>query len=980
MKTRTFPLSDSQLGLYYEWQKDKSFTQYNIAFLYEFPGLVDPVRLKTSFEKVVSAHPGMKVRLKMAGVEVVQYIDAKDTPRVLFKKVREQEMKRIIHGFIRPVNLMGSPLYRIEIYQTEKKLYALFAIHHIIFDGYSTEIFHSDLSRAYAGEELAEEAFTGCDHAATEQIQKESEAYREAESWFGKKLNGIGMTKVPMVSNRKSETGYRQIAIERISRQAVNDFCTRAGISPNNLFAGALGICLNRYTREETISFCTAYHGRIDKRLQHSTGMFVKTLPVILKIESAQPVGEYLAGIRTDMKELWSQQIYPFSEMVKKSGISMDVSYTFQKGFPENLELEGLPVEIQLLRTVKTHETLSVYIYQKSGEYEIRCEYNDSLYDHEYIRGFTAAIKNLAMNMIDDRQRKIGALPLLDSGQETVVKMVSVGKTRDHDRTRSLADLFREQVAAHPDRIAVVFDDNKLTYRELDRITDRIAKKLLSLGVKREETIGIMIDRSDYMVIYPLGVLKAGCAYMPLDYTMPSDRLEFMVKDAGAVFILSEGSRVAEHLPSFKGTVIRTEEIPTFPDLPEIILPKPAPEDLFVLLYTSGSTGTPKGCMLEHRNIVNFVQWYIGEMKITPGDRSIAYANFAFDAHMIDIYPMITSGAAVYILPSDMRLDIIRINQYMEDNGITVAFLTTQIGRQFAEDIENKSLRVLSVGGERLIPTKKPPYTFYNLYGPTEITICSTFYNIERDYNSSVIGRSVDNVSNYILDQNLHMLPAGVAGELCIGGEGVTRGYMNRDELTREKFIHWNGLRLYRSGDLARYNESGEIEYISRLDNQVKLRGLRIELGEIENVMSGYNGITSTVVDVKEIGGVQHLIGYYTSRNDIDPAVLKDFLRESLTEFMIPTALIRMDKFPMTSNGKVNRKLLPVPSIAAEEIVAPASPMEQDLFAIVAELLKTDDFGATTNLFSLGLTSILPSNFPSSSRNGWEPLSKPRRS
>ncbi|MFA6127679.1 MAG: amino acid adenylation domain-containing protein [Bacteroidales bacterium] len=958
-----YPLSDSQTAMYYEWEKDKSLTQYNISFVYDFPATIDPSRLINAFKAVLESHPAIKLRIKLIGEELVQFFREEDPVEISLTKVSETEFPPIVEKFIRPFDLLASPLYRFELYQTEKQLYALVDFHHINFDGLSSAIFNRDLALAYEGIKLAGENITGCEFAELEQSRKGDAEYIDQEAYYEKKLSGVSMTRLPSLNNQESEVGYMQLTSEFIGQGPVNDFCTKYKISPNNLFAAALGICLNRFTREQDIAFCTAHHGRLDEKLSNSIGMYVKTLPVVMNISPDLTVIDLLNAIRSDMKVLWTRQAFPFSDMSEKFGASMEIMYTYQKGFAEYFDMEGQRAYNRFIRSVRTTDKLIIYIFQTPGDYEIKVEYNDSLYDLEYIQSFAFALKNTVLTILAGENARCADVSVLSQDQETEVLKVSTGRVVDHDRSLSLIDLFRSQVCKTPDNIAVVFQDRRLTYKELDRITDRLAKKLRASGVEKETVVGVMIDRSEYMVIYPLAVMKAGGAYMPLDYTLPSDRLSFMVQDAGARHILSEGSRVSEGLPDFTGMVMNREEIPLMEIDEKIILPQPVPEDMFVLLYTSGSTGTPKGCILEHRNIVNFCNWWVNETAITAKDKGTAYANFGFDAHMIDIYPMITAGASVYILPSDMRMDLLRINRYMEENGLTIAFMTTQIGRQFAEDIENHSLRLLSVGGERLLPTKKPPYLFYNIYGPTECTICSTFYTIDRDYDSPVIGHSLTNVSNYILDQNQQLLPLGVAGELCIGGEAVGRGYLNRDDLNREKFVDWRGMKLYRSGDLARYNHEGEIEYIGRLDNQVKLRGLRIELGEIESVMCACEGVTSAVVDVKEIGGVQHLCGYFTAKTPVDPEMLKDHLRTRLAEFMVPDTMTHMERLPFNNNGKVNRKLLPVPRVEVEQYTAPQTLTEQILFDVIAEMLGNKYFGINTNLFSLGLTSILAIKF-----------------
>lgn len=959
METKSYPLSISQAGIYYEWEKDKSLTNYNIAFLYDFPLTTSVERLQKAFEKVFAAHPSLQARIRIEGDEAVQYFKEDEPLQITVKTVGESEMDSIISEFVRPFDLTESALYRIELYKTQKKVYALLDLHHIIYDGTSFTILKKDLLSAYYGNELAREEFTMGDFARQEATIATSAEYIEAEAYFKKRLSGISMTKVPTTNNKEHELGHLQSVSEYVDLKLVNEFCTQLSISPNSLFAGALGLCLNHYSREQEIAFCTAHHGRTDERLSNTIGMFVKTLPVTMSVAPDQKVGDFLTTIRTDLKELWTKQAYPFAQMVKNFGASMEVMYTFQKGIVQYLEMDGQLVNNEYLRPGKTYDSLNVYILQYHNDYEIRCEYNDSLYDREYMMTFANAIKNAVLNMMADQNQRCREVSILSKEEENKIVEISTGEQLEHNRTFTLIDLFRAQVQKTPDHIAVVFEEQRLSYRQLDELSDKIAKKLCALGVKRESVVGVMIDRSEYMVVYPLAVMKAGGAYMPLDYSMPSDRLSFMVKDAGASFILSEGSLVADCLPEYDGIVINRKEIATLSNHNEITLPKLLPEEMYVLLYTSGSTGTPKGCILEHRNIVNFCHWFAKETKMTPLDRVVGYANFAFDAHMMDIYPAITSGASVYILPSYMRMDLLRMNQYMQENSLTIAFMTTQIGRQFAEDIENHSLRLLLIGGERLIPTKKPPYTFYNIYGPTECTICSTYYLIESDYNSSVIGSSIDNEANYIMDNNLQLLPVGVAGELCIGGEGVGRGYLNRDDLNNQKFVYWRGQKLYRTGDLARYNEEGQIEYFSRLDNQVKLRGLRIELGEIENAMSIYEGISAAVVDVKEIGGVQHLCGYFTAKDKIETNLLEEHLRANLADFMVPTVLVQMEKFPLTNNGKVNRKLLPLPQIKAEELIAPQTPLQQKLFDIVSDMLKIKDFGIKTNLFTIGMTSII---------------------
>ncbi|PKM48777.1 MAG: non-ribosomal peptide synthetase, partial [Firmicutes bacterium HGW-Firmicutes-7] len=414
-----------------------------------------------------------------------------------------------------------------------------------------------------------------------------------------------------------------------------------------------------------------------------------------------------------------------------------------------------------------------------------------------------------------------------------------------------------------PENIAVVYEGKAYSYQQLDELTDRLAKHLITIGVKTEDTVAVLIDRSEYMTIYPLAILKAGAGYMPLDYTFPIDRLEYMLEDAQVKVLLSEGNMPETYLPSFEGIVLKKEDCLTLKDNTDYELPVVKGENKFVILYTSGSTGMPKGCVLEHRNLSNFCKWYQASYQVTEQDKGAAYANFAFDAHMMDLYPFLISGATIHIIPSHMRLDFLEINNYFEKNGISLAFMTTLLGKQFVETFDNKSLRALTVGGEKLPAIKIPKYPLYNAYGPTEGTIISSTHKLNHENECLNIGKPLYNCHSYILDANMQLLPIGAVGELCIGGAGVGRGYLNRPDLTAEKFVMWKGEKIYRTGDFVKWLENGEIEFVGRIDGQVKLRGLRIELGEIESKMNNYEGIKDCAVAVKEIGGTQYLCAYY---------------------------------------------------------------------------------------------------------------------
>ncbi|MCF0168521.1 MAG: amino acid adenylation domain-containing protein, partial [Bacteroidales bacterium] len=525
-----------------------------------------------------------------------------------------------------------------------------------------------------------------------------------------------------------------------------------------------------------------------------------------------------------------------------------------------------------------------------------------------------------------------------------------------------MVDLLRQQAAATPDAIAVVYQDKRLTYKELDNITDCLAVRLQGCGVGPEEIVGVMIERSELMSIYPLAIAKAGGAYMPLDPSFPDERLMYMCRKAGVRLILSEKGLVEKAMPSFDGLVIDSSVLDTLPevsgeDLKQIV--KVSPGNAFVVLYTSGSTGEPKGVVLEHRSIVNFCRWFAETFDLSAADKVLAYTSFGFDVHMMEFYPALACGASVYVVPEDMRLNLSALNTYMDQSGISIASIPTQVGMLFINTQHNHSLRLMSVGGENLPSVSKTPFRLVNDYGPTECTITSSFYELEDDSRPGVIGRPVANVSLFVVDKYLHLLPKGGIGELLIAGNGVGRGYLNDNELTASCFpsivVNGRKIRVYRTGDLARWNAAGQLEFIGRTDSQVKLRGFRIELQEIESQASMCDGVKQAAAVVCN----GQLVLFYTGVR-VGEFYFKEMLRRRLPSYMIPSAFVYLEEMPLNTNGKVDRKNLMLQRrVAAPSLnLLPCNRMESVLLSIAQDVLGNGDFGITDNLEALGMTSI----------------------
>ncbi|MEG1990748.1 MAG: non-ribosomal peptide synthetase, partial [Christensenella sp.] len=597
----------------------------------------------------------------------------------------------------------------------------------------------------------------------------------------------------------------------------------------------------------------------------------------------------------------------------------------------------------------------------------IDLSYAQALYEDEVAFNFLEQLQTTLKRVC-----KNPSLPLIDAielPERQTQQIISdfAGEQTDGDINETVVSLIRKQAARTPEHPAVRAGACTLTYAQLDEQTNRLAAEICRRGIHGGDCVGVMVGRTKMMPICAVGVLKSGAAYLPMDPSYPSERLEYMLSDAGVKLILAD-RELAECVSGFTGEFLYTEDIDALPRA-QALPQEPQPDDLMVLLYTSGTTGNPKGVMLCHNNLTHFCAWYRRTYQLTENDGVSAYASFGFDACLMDMYPTLTAGAQLHIIPAEMRLDIEGINEYIEKNNITVAFFTTQLGRQFAECMENKSLRALSVGGEALVPIEPPKdFLLSNLYGPTECTVLVTRFCVDKLYDRVPIGAAIDNTRLYVLDRHDRLAPVGVAGELCIAGRGVARGYLNRPDLTEEKFTpnpftqETQYARIYRSGDVVRFLPNGTIDFVGRRDFQIKIRGFRVELTEIEGRIREYPAVTNAaVVPMDAPGGGKCAVAYIVSGETVQTEQLNQFIEEVLPPYMVPTATMQVEFIPLNPNGKVDRRKLPPPVFgnAQQESGGFAqTELGKGIAEIVAGILGHSGFDATENLLRAGVTSL----------------------
>ena len=676
-------------------------------------------------------------------------------------------------------------------------------------------------------------------------------------------------------------------------------------------------------------------------------------LPIFLRIDEAAKGLAFVRDTQAHLQEIMAHASADVTRLVEENHLTPDITFTCQ-GAGSDRQAQQNNAGILSLHLIPL----------EGGDYTLRFEYAANKFREDTVRRMAELFGRVVAGLCADQA--LGEIPLVSEPglQEMNVWNATEAPCPETD----VVSLFRTAAERYADRTAVVFGDKSLSYREVDECSERIAGWLRARGIGRGDVVSVLIPRCEYMATVSLGVLKAGAAYQPLDPSYPSERLSFMMKDADCKLLVADEG-LLDKVPDYQGERLLTRNIPALPEC-EGIGECPRPEDLFILLYTSGSTGTPKGVMLEHGNLANFCAFYRTYYDLTPDSRVAAYASYGFDACMMDLYPALTSGAAVCIVDEETRLDLTALEAWFDRMGITHAFITTQMGRQFYTLADPRTLKYLSVGGEKLVPLppKAGGLRFINAYGPTECTIFSTVMPVDRLYERVPIGKPLSNYKCYVVDENLRRLPPLVPGELLIAGRGVGRGYLNRPDLSEKAFIQnpfcaEEGYeRAYRTGDTARLLPDGNYDILGRSDGQVKARGFRIELSEVEAVIRDFPGIYDATVQAfeDENTGEKYIAAYVVSDGKIDTAMLSGFIRERKPAYMVPSVIMQIDAIPLTQNQKVNRKALPKPETqsAKEADKRIDNVLEIEMKKVVAEILGERRASFTTPLEEAGMSSI----------------------
>ncbi|WP_268624671.1 non-ribosomal peptide synthetase [Paenibacillus alvei] len=984
-----YPLSSAQKRLFIVSQLTGAEVSYNMPGVLILEGELDRARFERAFQKLIDRHESLRTSFETVRGEPVQRIHSQVEFAIEYHLAAEQDAEALITHFVRPFQLNQAPLLRVGLIKTGHERHILmFDMHHIISDGVTMGHVVNEFSRIYAGDQLPALRIQYKDYAVWQQSNEYAEKLAHQESYWLKQLDGeLPTLELPTDYVRPAVQQFEgDVALftltnsqaEQLQRLAAN-----YGATLYMVLLAAYTVLLHKYTGQDDIIVGTPIAGRNHTELEPLVGMFVNTLAIRNYPTGEKSFAELLAEVKDTALAAFENQDYPFETLVEKVHKSRDMSrnpvfdtiFSLEHEQQSSFHIDGL----RIIPYPHSHSVakFDLTFHAEQNEEGILCGlgFATALYARETAGRMGEHFVQLIDAIIAEPNAKLMLLNMMSLQEREQVKLVFNDTITSYPREKTIQHLFEEQAEKSPDAIAVQFGEELLTYRELNERSNRLARTLRGKGVKAGRCVGLMTDRSLDMIVAIMATLKAGGAYVPIDPDYPEERIRYMIDDSGTSLLVVQRHLQANHIPADCMVVLVDDEGSYHADGTNLEQHNGA-SDLAYVIYTSGTTGMPKGNLTTHRNIVRVVRdaKYI---EIDQHDTVLQLSSYAFDGSTFDIFGALLNGAKLVLITREVVLDAGRLADTIESEKISVMFITTAYFNLLV-DLRVDSLRhmrAILFGGERasVSHVRKAlrhlgPGKLKHVYGPTESTVFATSHNVDEVADSAVtipIGRPIGNTAVYIVGEGDVLQPIGVAGELCVAGDGVAIGYLNRPDLSGAKFVNnpfVPGDRMYRTGDLARWLSDGTIEYVGRKDDQVKIRGYRIELGEVEAHLLDLEAIQEAVVIVREESdGQKRLCAYYVAGRPITAGEMRIALSQELPGYMLPSYFVQLDKLPLSPNGKVNRKALPAPELhvqAASEYVAPRTPQEVLLAHIWREVLGLGQVGVKDNFFELGGHSL----------------------
>lgn len=995
----TYPLAYTQKRI---WLHEKLEPHNRAYYIYSdvmIRGPLDTLLLEAALDAMLQKHEVLRTIFDMENGQPVQRIlphsdfDV-ELPCILFHQPFTKYAQEKIGEYRRSVqlDLETGPLFRLQLFRFPDNAHILsFCIHHIIADAQSLAVFMSDIIGMYR--QLSDgnhSLLTGggrqfSDYCEWEEAQRQLPSFAADRAYWMRQFATQPVPIVlPYIAERKHQKTYKGRAIDMklspATAERMQRYCREQEVTPFTLCYATVQALLFRYTEQNDLTIGTSVHGRDDHAFGGQVGLYARTLPLRTSFTDDTGFTELLRLSKATVQDALAHQQYPFDMLTEETGFLRDPSRSpFFDIMIDYFSAQPLPqVSGMEFSAVKFPHTTSKFdmTFTFTGEadgMQLRIEYNTDLFDEAFMEQFSGHYRQLLDCLLDNPTKPISRLPFLDG--EQVNQLLSCGCGKDEMQAfEPIKNLFEATAARWPRREAVACDGCVISYAELNTQANRLAHYLAgSLGSTNNKIVGIMLDRSEQLIIAVMAVLKCGAAFLPVDPAAPVDYRRHILSDSGAALLITGTHWLADLSGLYDGEIFAI-------DVQLDVLEGPANEpvssikdtDLAYILYTSGSTGAPKGVQVTQQNISNYLRWATAHYYHDMAPASVPwFTSFSFDLSLTSIFTPLLRGDRLVIYPHpDPRAAFMEMLNAAGSFGmmkLTPSHINV-LGMMNASAL--KVERVI-VGGEELTPAHidilrkaSPGIRVFNEYGPTETTVGCTVEEVSE--HGITIGFPMSNATIYILNRSGELMPPGCWGEITVGGAGVARGYHRLPELTAKKFLAdrfmGGGARMYRTGDIGRWLPNGKLAYKGRADNQVKINGFRIELGEIENKLQQLEGVEKATVLVKEEKGLKSLLAFFSGNRELDGMLLRDRLSSLVPVYMLPTQYVRVEQWPLTVNGKTDKAALLQLSQQASgrpaNIRMPQTEKEKELAALFEELLSVQGIGADENLFTLGLDSL----------------------
>ncbi len=979
-----YPLSPMQQGMLFHTLVAPSAGLYVEQLQLDLDAALDPLLLRRAWEDVVARHAIFRTAFAWAGLarplQVVEPAAALPWHEEDWSALAAPEQDERMRSFLEADARRGfdptrAPLMRVALFHcgaAGRRM--VWTFHHALIDGWCFSLVMGDLLSFYKARARNVAARTATPPRYRDYIAwLESRDKRASEAHWRERLRGFeGPTALGVDRSAPTPGAVAEAVLDLDvdTTRALSRLGRRHGLTLNTFVQGAWALLLGRYSGAADVTFGVTTSGRPPALpgVERMVGLFITTLPSRVDLPDAALLEAWLKDLQGRQVEDREHLDTPLADIQRGAGGGQPLfesllafeNYAIDpeaRSLRQELRLQGRPMLERL------NYPLVLAVIPLPG-LQVRALYDDARFPAGTVARLLAHLRRLLETFAQGLDRPLGALSLLDPAERRE-QLDAAGDPRTEPAPASVLDAVRAVAARNPDAIAVATDDRQLTYGELHAAANRLARRLQALGAARGARIGVCLPRSIEMVVAVLAVLKTGAAYVALDPAYPAARLEFMVRDARLTALVSgEGSAAATDLPRL---VVSDDREPAGVDAAAVDVAVD-PEDVAYIIYTSGSTGTPKGVAVPHRGLASLVSWHLGAYALTAEDRTTLVASPAFDASVWEVWPALASGASLWIPGEATRLVPESLVSWLARQAVTVTFLPTPLAEAVLREpavATLRSLRLLLTGGDRLHRPERDglPFALVNHYGPTESSVVSTAGPVHlEDPREPSIGRAIDGTRAYVLDASLEPVPAGVPGELYVGGSSLARGYWDRPDATADRFVpdpfaSEPGRRLYRTGDRVRRREDGELEFLERVDQQVKVRGFRIELGEIESVLTAHPAVRDVVVAAR---GADARLAAYVVLDDagVDLSALKRYAQERLPDYMVPSSITRIDAVPLTANGKRDRRALPEPDLRRADATPPRDALEASLAVAWRDVLGLDSVGVHDSFFDLGGHSL----------------------